>query len=206
MVTNYSECYHCPLVHPALARISPPDSGRNDLSEGPFLGGYMTLNRPDGSMTLSGATPRPPLPGVAGRNRQRVYYYAIFPNLLLSLHPDYVMAHFLQPEGAGRTRILCEWYFDPETIARPDFDPQDAVAFWDLTNRQDWEVCERTQLGVGSRAFLPGPYADAEGLLWAFDRHYLQVMEGESGLGPEPGGKTLVASERLRGNGLARQE
>src|SRR5262249_4287779 len=75
LVANYSECYHCPLVHPALARISPPDSGRNDLAEGPFLGGYMTLNCPDGSMTLNGRTGRPPLPGVAGANRERVYYY-----------------------------------------------------------------------------------------------------------------------------------
>ena len=35
---NYSECYHCPLVHPQLDKLSPSDSGRNDLSEGPFLG------------------------------------------------------------------------------------------------------------------------------------------------------------------------
>ena len=31
----------------------------------------------------------------------RVYYYAIFPNMLLSLHPDYVMFHTLWPEAHG---------------------------------------------------------------------------------------------------------
>ncbi len=31
---NYSECYHCPLVHPQLDKLSPSDSGRNDLCEG----------------------------------------------------------------------------------------------------------------------------------------------------------------------------
>ena len=36
---NYSECYHCPLVHPQLEKLSASDSGRNDLSAGPFLGG-----------------------------------------------------------------------------------------------------------------------------------------------------------------------
>ena len=35
---NYSECYHCPLVHPQLDKLSPSDSGRNDLTEGPVLG------------------------------------------------------------------------------------------------------------------------------------------------------------------------
>ena len=35
---NYSECYHCPLVHPQLDKLSPSDSGRNDFAEGPILG------------------------------------------------------------------------------------------------------------------------------------------------------------------------
>lgn len=179
VVENYSECYHCPLIHPALTRLSPPDSGRNDLLEGPFLGGYMTLREGvRGSMTTTGETTRPPLPGLPPEERDRVYYYALFPNLLLSLHPDYVMAHFLQPLEPRRTRILCDWYFDPAVMACPGFDPDDAVAFWDETNRQDWAICERTQPGVASRAYTPGPYAHAEGLLWAFDQEYRRAMEG----------------------------
>lgn len=174
IVENYSECYHCPLVHPELTRISHPDSGRNDLDEGPFLGGYMLMTGE--SMTLNGHTPRPPVGTVAGENLGRVYYYALFPNMLLSLHPDYVMSHILWPEAAGRTRILCEWHFDPRTIKTPGFDPEDAVSFWDLTNRQDWRICERGQLGVGSRAYVPGPYSQSEGLLWSFDREYLAAM------------------------------
>ena len=52
----------------------------------------------------------------------------------------------------------------------------DAVEFWDVTNRQDWRVSELTQLGVASRAYTPGPYAQSEGLLHAFDRYYRSVM------------------------------
>jgi len=51
------------------------------------------------------------------------------------------------------------------------------VEFWDLTNRQDWHVNELTQKGLSSRAYSPGPYSNAEGLLSAFDRHYRAVME-----------------------------
>lgn len=174
IIQNYSECYHCPLIHPALVELSPWQSGRNDLYEGPFLGGYMELNH--GSMTLGGATMRPPLGAVAGADLKRVYYYTIFPNMLLSLHPDYVMAHTLWPLAVGRTRIICEWLFDPATMARPDFDPGDAVEFWDLTNRQDWHVCELSQQGVTSRGYRPGPYAQVEGLLHAFDQEYLRLL------------------------------
>ncbi|MDB5026672.1 MAG: hypothetical protein JWO66_361 [Candidatus Eremiobacteraeota bacterium] len=175
---NYSECYHCPLLHPQLDELSPSDSGRNDLCEGPFLGGYSELRRRGTSLTRTGTTQRPPLGEVAGDDRDRIYYYALFPSLLLSLHPDYAMVHMVRPLAANRTRIACSWLFDPATIAAPGFDPSDAVDFWDLTNRQDWRISELTQLGIESRAYAPGPYANGEGLLAAFDRHYLSVMGG----------------------------
>ncbi|HLY01490.1 MAG TPA: aromatic ring-hydroxylating dioxygenase subunit alpha [Candidatus Cybelea sp.] len=173
---NYSECYHCPLVHPQLEKLSPSESGRNDLSEGPFLGGYSEMREPGTSLAMSGRSLRKPLGSVAGDDLHRAYYYTIFPSLLLSLHPDYVMAHYCRPLAANRTEIVCAWLFDPNATAEPDFDPGDVAEFWDLTNRQDWRINELTQLGLNSRAYSPGPYANAEGLLSAFDRHYLPIM------------------------------
>ncbi len=173
---NYSECYHCPLVHPQLDKLSPSDSGRNDLSEGPFLGGYSELRERGSSLTTTGSTTRPPVGSVRGDNLHRVYYYTIFPSMLLSLHPDYVMVHYVRPVAADRTQIVCAWLFQPNTMAQPGFDPADAVEFWDVTNRQDWRVNELTQLGMSSRAYASGPYSNAEGLLSAFDTHYMHVM------------------------------
>jgi len=173
---NYSECYHCPVIHPQLEKLSPSDSGRNDLTEGPFLGGYSTYRAADMSLTMSGRMTRTPLPGVTGEELTRVYYYTIFPSMLLSLHPDYVMVHYLHPLAPNRTAVACEFYFDPAAMANADFDANDVVEFWDLTNRQDWHVNELTQLGLSSRAYEPGPYSQQEGLLHAFDLHYLSVM------------------------------
>jgi len=56
-------------------------------------------------------------------------------------------------------------------------DPRDAVEFWDITNRQDWQVCELMQTGVSSRAYTPSPYSGAESLLAEFDREYLKAIE-----------------------------
>lgn len=173
---NYSECYHCPVIHPQLERLSASDSGRNDLTEGPFLGGYSTLREEHGSLTTSGTTARKPLAGVTGEHTARVYYYTIFPSALLSLHPDYVMVHYVQPLEPARTRVVCEWYFDSQAMAQDGFDASDAVQFWDQTNRQDWHANELTQLGLSSRSYTPGPYSQQEGLLHAFDRHYLSLM------------------------------
>ncbi|MBV8171969.1 MAG: aromatic ring-hydroxylating dioxygenase subunit alpha [Candidatus Eremiobacteraeota bacterium] len=177
ILQNYSECYHCPLVHPQLDKVSPWDSGRNDLSSGTVLGGYMSLRHGSETMTLSGGTTRKAFPELSAEDRERVYYYEIFPSMLLSLHPDYVMAHYLTPVTPQRTLVTCVWLFDPTEMTKPDFDGSDAVEFWDMTNRQDWHVCELSQLGVASRAYTPGPYAQAEGLLAAFDKNYMHIME-----------------------------
>lgn len=175
IVQNYSECLHCPPVHPSLVRLTPADSGRNDLTEGPFLGGWMELRRAE-SMTLSGRACAPPIRGLPRKDLRRVYYYALFPNLLLSLHPDYVMVHTLWPVAPGLTRVECAWMFEPDSAARPEFDPDDAVGFWDRTNREDWSVCERAQRGMQSRAFRQGPYSPREVLCAAFDREVLRAL------------------------------
>ena len=54
-------------------------------------------------------------------------------------------------------------------MAQPDFDPSDAIEFWDLTNRQDWHVCELQQAGTRSRAYTPGRYSGIEGGVHGFD-------------------------------------
>ncbi|MEW6161158.1 MAG: SRPBCC family protein, partial [Verrucomicrobiota bacterium] len=172
---NYSECYHCPLVHPALSRLSPYDSAENDLSEGPFLGGFMVINR-GRSLTLSGNACARPVGAITDAAHQRVFYYSIFPNLLLSLHPDYVMVHQLWPEAPDRVRIFCDWFFHPDAFGQADFHPEDAVGFWDMTNRQDWRVCELSQQGISSRAYEPGPYSPRESIPAAWDREYLKAL------------------------------
>ena len=173
---NYSECYHCPSVHPILNRLTPFRDSSNDIQEGPFLGGPMNLAEGVSSMTMDGALCAPPLPGIEGELLQRVYYFTIFPNLFLSLHPDYVLVHRLRRLGTRETEIECEWLFSPESIGSEDFNPGSAVEFWDLTNRQDWAICEASHRGILSPAFVPGPLSNLESVVAEFDRYYLSRL------------------------------
>lgn len=173
MFENYSECYHCPGVHPQLQKVSPYDSAENDLCEGPFLGGLMKIN-PGKSLTMSGNA----CAAFVGKieNLQQVFYYSIFPNMLLSLHPEYVMVHQLWPQSPERTLIVCDWLFHPDAFGGKDFRPDDAIEFWDMTNKQDWHVCELSQQGISSRAYEPGPYSARESIPAAWDEYYLRQM------------------------------
>lgn len=173
---NYSECYHCGPLHPALVKLSPATSGENDLVEGPVLGGFMVITDEGGSLSRSGKTCALPVGDLDAIERQRVYYYAIFPNMLLSLHHDYVMVHTLQPIAPNRTKITCEFLFHPGTATEPGSDPDDAVALWDQVNREDWGICERTHAGITSSRYEPGPYSRRESLSAAFDRWYLKAL------------------------------
>jgi hypothetical protein len=87
----------------------------------------------------------------------------------MSLHPDYLMTHQVWPVSPEHSVIHCDWFFHPDTIAREDFDPSDAIDFWDLTNRQDWHVCELQQQGTKSRAYTAGRYSNQEDSVHAFD-------------------------------------
>ena len=80
------------------------------------------------------------------------------------LHAAHALAR-----SSGRTEVTCEWFFEPETIAREDFDPSDAVDFWDMVNRQDWYVCELAQKGVRTKGYTAGRYSAEEADTHAFD-------------------------------------
>ncbi|GAB1822532.1 aromatic ring-hydroxylating oxygenase subunit alpha [Herbidospora sp. RD11066] len=156
-VENYHECYHCPAIHPELCAVSPPDSGDNYVPTGLWAGGRMDLIDGAETMSMDGASAAGPLPGIEGERLRIVEYLHLFPNLLLSLHPDYVMTHVLEPLTATRTRVTCQWLF-PKGVTDVGY----AVDFWDLTNRQDWAACEGVQRGVSSRGYRPGPFSADE--------------------------------------------
>jgi Rieske 2Fe-2S family protein len=123
----------------------------------------MTLNEDASTMgTNGGGAIRP---NIAGVDPRKVLYFAIFPNTLISFHPDYVMLHTLWPRGADRTEVVCEWFFEPGVT-----EVTDAVEFWDLVNRQDWQVCELSQMGMGSAGYTPGRYTEVESTVHDFDR------------------------------------
>ena len=155
---NYHECYHCPLIHPELCQVSPPESGENFDLPGAWVGGSMDLRDGMETMSMTGEFAATPLPGV---DPVRVEYLHVLPNLLVSAHPDYVMTHRMVPLAPGRTWVECSWLVAPgEDGSVPD--ARGAVDFWDLTNKQDWAACESVQRGLASPHFVPGPFAPSE--------------------------------------------
>jgi Rieske 2Fe-2S family protein len=185
---NYSECYHCPGLHPQLNQLTPYDVGAEYVPDGAWQGGWMELIAGAETMALDGGQGsrrgRPAMTGITAVDERRIDYYIVWPTTFLSIHPDYLLVHRLAPHGPARTTIICEFLFPETTMALPDFDPSDAVAFWDLTNIQDWHACELQQRGTASRSWVSGRYSNLEESVQAFD---------------------LMVADRYAGDGVASQ-
>jgi Rieske 2Fe-2S family protein len=172
---NYNECYHCGPVHPELCAVVPAfrEGGGSELD---WLRGI--AHRPGAyTFTASGTTSRRPFPGLNADEQQRHKGELSYPNLLLSLACDHVAAFIVRPVSAERTDVTCHFLFEPHELAKADFDPSDAVDFWDVVNRQDWDICESVQRGMSSRVHQHGYYAPMED--WALDiRRYVTERLG----------------------------
>jgi glycine betaine catabolism A len=188
IIQNYSECLHCPLVHPLLNKQSHYMSGDNEPPQPTYLGGRMDLRDGVNSLTMDGTTNRCSLPGLSADDRRHVYYYCLLPNFFLNLHPDYMLTFTMWPRAVNQTDIVCEWHFHPDEIKKPGFSANDAVEFWDLTNKQDWELSDLAQRGISSKGYQPGPYSNREELLLALDKF---VLERVAATVPKRGEGTL---------------
>jgi len=171
IVENYHECYHCPSIHPELCAVTPPESGNNWHGAGAWVGGRMELREGMQTMSLDGRSEGRPLPGV---NPTDVLYVGLYPNLLISPHPDYVMAHRMLPLAVDRTWVECTWLF-PAGVKDSSY----AVKFWDITNRQDWAACSSVQRGVTSPHFVPGPFAESEDAVHQWVRMVGRAYQGQ---------------------------
>jgi Rieske 2Fe-2S family protein len=157
---NYNECYHCGGVHPELCSVVPAfreagGAGLDWVRGVPHREGANTF-------TYSGTTTRRAFPSLNQDERDRHKGEVIYPNLFVSLARDHVVAFILQPRGPEKTDIVCHFLFEPCEIGKSDFNPRDAIEFWDITNRQDWSICESVQRGIRSRVHQHGYYAPME--------------------------------------------
>ena len=151
IVENFMECYHCSSIHPELVAVVP-EFREGTASQALAVGHGSALSPDAEGFTVDGRPGLPTLPAL-GPARQRAYYaITLLPNAFVNLFDDHVVLHRFVPLAVDRTEVVCDWLFAPEALAqRPDIGP--TVELFDRVNQQDFEACERCQLGAGSRVY-----------------------------------------------------
>jgi Rieske 2Fe-2S family protein len=165
LAENFSECFHCPPVHPELCRVVTAYQeagawGLRESTKAEYKAGAATL-------TLDGTSRLPAFAGLNEDEKKTLYVpEMVLPNLFLNVQPDYVNSHLMFPTGPQSVRIVYDWLFEPRHLPLSEDDLAHYVALWDITNKQDARNCEWQQQGMRSRAFDHGWYVPQE-----FDCH-----------------------------------
>lgn len=157
---NYSECLHCPGIHPELCDLVP--IYKTGIMGPTEAFGWVPDNAPaqsnlrEGALTwtMDGQPCGPVFKGLTEDERRVGFSFAtLWPSAYVVAHLDYVRATRIVPLGPERTRLVAEWYFSPETLAQPGFDAGKVADFAKLVIRQDGAASEVNQRGMRSPAF-----------------------------------------------------
>jgi len=175
LLENYNECYHCGGVHPELCDVVP--AFRHQGGAGLDWDGGIPHKEGAVTFTWTGKTNRAPFPGLDEYEKVRHKGELIYPNLMLSLACEHVAAFTLWPKAPNHTTVICDFLFHPEEMKKTEFDARDAVEFWDLVNRQDWEICKRVQQGTHSRVHEFGYYAPMEDMSLDIRRYVMERLK-----------------------------
>lgn len=152
---NFQECYHCGTIHPELVDQIPTFASFEALTGGYQTDGYQFSTEREG-FTLSGKRTLPMLPGLGPNDDTRYFGMILRPNAFLSLLPDHAILHRFEPVSPTRTRLVCEWLFDPSVVNNPEYDVQESIALFDLVNQQDLDASAWCQPNMSSPLYENG--------------------------------------------------
>jgi Rieske 2Fe-2S family protein len=183
---NYSECLHCPGIHPELCDMVPI-YGRGIMGASEGLGwtpddpAAPNLRSGAQSWTPDGAPCGPEFQGLTKAERQAGYsFVTLWPSAYVVAHVDYVRSVRIVPVGPETTRLIAEWHFSAETLAQPGFDAAEVASFAKVVMAQDGAASEMNQRGMRSPAFRAARLMPEEYEIHRFQQWVLQEMEAES--------------------------
>ena len=163
LAENFMEYYHLPSVHPALTEVSKVDDHHRLQGPGQYVG---FITRP---LTKAG-TPIdpdlfPPFPNLSEEEKCTGVFHHLFPNVFYFLWPHQMFVVHMHPESPTKTIEKASLLIHPrllelanENNCREELEEalDKSMAFYDMTNQEDIDICELVQEGVKCKAYKGG--------------------------------------------------
>jgi Rieske 2Fe-2S family protein len=159
---NYSECYHCPRVHPSLCRIMPVY--RLGTAESNDIPGWTRADDGDAeTWSADGKSTLPLLEGLSEAERNTIVTFASFTaGMYVVAHRDYVRTVRLVPRGPEEVDLVIDWLL-PSAYADIDEDKlRPIIDFPTQVISEDGEMCELNQKGLHSLRHERGALVEQE--------------------------------------------
>ena len=164
---NYSECLHCPNIHPELSDLVPVYGRRlMDIKEDPdweeksktvhpkFQGG---LRHGSETWSSDGSAQGKMIGKLKDMESfQGHIYLTTWPSMFMAVFADHVRVVRVLPINNEQTEVSAEWIFEKSTNQDIAYDKKNVVDFAILVMKQDGEACELNQKGVYNNAMNSG--------------------------------------------------
>jgi Rieske 2Fe-2S family protein len=174
---NYSECYHCPRIHPELCKIMPDYKqgvvNAADAADwepaGPGDDGRSRVAPGIETWTMDGKSGLPPIPGLIETDIAAGVTFASFTaSMFVAAHPDYVRSVRMLPRGPESVELVIDWLLLPEVVESHRGEFERMFELGRLLVEQDGRVCELNQQGLKCRPHRHGVLVPQEYALWEF--------------------------------------
>ena len=164
---NYSECLHCPNLHPELSDLVPIYSRRMvDITDDPQWKKLIQYPHPkfQGGLREGSETWSTDGSAQGHKNKyledqkdfQGYVYMTTWPSMFLAVFTDHIRLVRVLPLSSETTEITSEWLFKKETIKDKKYDMKKVVDFAVTVMEQDGEACELNQKGLHNPSIKSG--------------------------------------------------
>jgi len=94
----------------------------------------------------------------AERIGDRVLYAWLYPNLMINRYGPMMDTNWVIPHGHDETEVIFDYYFTAETARDAEF-VEKSLAASDIVQKEDVDICESVQKGLGSSSYDRGRYS-----------------------------------------------
>lgn len=185
---NYSECLHCPGIHPTLCDMVPVYrrglmAANEDPAWKPAQEAEPILKPGARSWTVNGGPCGPEFARLTPAERSaRMTFVTLLPTMFAVAHVDYVRALTVTPVAPELTELKAEWLFPRETLAARGFDLANVVDFAATVLAEDAAACEMNQRGLRCEKFRSGTLMPQEFEIRRFHQWLQQRLGSSEGL------------------------
>ncbi len=132
------------------------------------------------SLTLDGKLVAPPMGRFEGPEGVGYVSTAVLPTFSVEFSVDHGFMMCFTPVTPTVTRLQQQWLVRGDAVEGVDYDLAEVTKLWKITGPQDWDICERQQVGISSSRYRPAAYADEESWTVSFINWYLGQVGGQT--------------------------
>jgi len=86
-------------------------------------------------------------------------YYWLFPNMMLNVYFGQLQTNLVVPRGVDHTTVVFEWFALEQSVDPESDEWARRVAFSEMVQEEDREICEAVHHNLHSRVYDRGRYA-----------------------------------------------